>query len=207
MDPKLTVAIGYDKIAREYLRQRERKPKDPNRSYLDRLTDGLPDGARVLDVGCGGGVPYAAYMSERFSVVGVDISRGQLALARELVPSASFVRADMASLPLKPHTFDAIAMLYSVIHVPREEHESLFRTLHSLLTPGGRLFTVVGAQEWEARESDWLVEGVEMFWSHFGPDHYLKLLERLGFSVGDSEIVPDPILEGAHLFVLAEKPA
>jgi SAM-dependent methyltransferase len=206
VNPKRLVAEGYDRIAEGYLRQRTRTPKEHISAYLDRVTEGLDGGGRVLDLGCGAGVPYAAYLSQRFDVIGVDISRRQLALARRLVPKASFLLADMCSLAFKPASFDAIVALYSIIHVPREEHEALLRRLHEFLRPGGRLLAVLGAGSWEGRESDWLVPGVEMYWSHFDADTNLKIIEQAGFCVLLSNIEPDP-LDGAHLFVLAEKPA
>ena len=198
------VAEGYDRIAEAYVRQRERTPGEPESSYLGRTTQGLSDGARVLDLGCGAGV-HSAYLAERFDLVGVDISRGQLVLAQRLVPNASFVLADMGALAFRDASFDAIVALYSIIHLPREAHEGLVDRIFHWLRPGGRLLAVVGWAEWEGRESDWLVPGVEMFWSHYGRDTYLSMFERLGLHVLESQIEPDS-LDGAHLFVLAERP-
>ncbi len=204
-NPKRIVAEGYDRIAAEYLHWRERTAKEPITAYLDRVTEGLASGARVLDLGCGAGVPYTAYLSERFDAVGVDISRGQLALARRLVPRATFLLADMSSLAFKPASFDGIVALYSIIHVPKEEHEPLLLRLYDFLRPGRRLLAVLGAQAWEGRESDWLVPGVEMYWSHYGPYDYVSMAERVGLRVLATGVEPDPI-DGAHLFLLAEKP-
>ncbi len=205
MDPKRIVAEGYDRIAEAYLRQRTRTPKEQITAYLDRVTEGLGRRAKVLDLGCGAAVPYTAHLSERFDVVGVDISHGQLSLARRLVPRATFLLADMCSLAFKPASFDSIVALYSIIHVPRGEHEALLRRLRVFLRPGGRLLAVLGAGSWEGRESDWLVPGVEMYWSHFDADTYLRMVERAGLRVLLSNVEPDS-LDGAHLFLLAEKP-
>ena len=207
LEPKLTVARGYDKVAQAFLRQYRRELEGQIEAYLGRLTEGLVAGARILDLGCGAGVPYTASLSERFAVTGVDISRGQLALARRLAPRATFLRADMSALTFKPASFDAIVALYSIIHVPREEHEPLLRRLFNWLRPGKRLFVVLGSNDWEGREADWLdVPGAEMYWSHYGVDKSLEVVERAGFRLLDSHIEPDS-LDGAHLFVLAEKHA
>jgi cyclopropane fatty-acyl-phospholipid synthase-like methyltransferase len=206
---KLTVSHGYDKIAAEYLAWRERTAKEHIIRWLDLTTEGVPQGARVLDLGCGAGVPYAQHLSERFDVVGLDISSGQLAFARKLVPRASFARADMSSLPLRAASvdagsFDAIVALYSIIHVPREQHAALFAELRALLRPGRRLLAVLGQDEWEASESDWLVEGVEMSWSHYDAKTNLRLMAEARLRVVESDVVPDP-LGGSHLFVVAER--
>jgi len=204
--PKLLVANGYDRIAEGYLRLQRPAPSEHKRTYLDRLTEGLPDDAWVLDLGCGSGLPHTAYLSERFRVVGIDISREQLALARRHVASASFVLADMCSLQFRAQSLNAIAAIYSIIHVPREEHEPLLRNLYDFLKPGGRLFAVLGAHAWEGTESDWLSLGSEMFWSHFDAATGLGLLQTIGFRTIASNIEPDNMGDGSHLFVLAEKP-
>lgn len=208
MNQKHLVAAGYDRIAEGLLQQQRQAPESGRkRAYLEHLTEGLPEGAWVLDLGCGPGVPHAQWLSERFRVVGVDISRGQLALATKHAPRVTFLLADMCSLQFRPGSFGAIAAIYSIIHVPREEHEQLFSSLYRFLTPGGRLFAVLGAGAWEGTEVNWLDLGAEMFWSHFDADAGLKMLERAGFRTLHSTIEPDTLGPGGHLFVLAERPA
>jgi SAM-dependent methyltransferase len=201
---KLTVSHGYDKIAAEYLAWRERTAKDHIIRWLDLATGGVPDRARVLDLGCGAGVPYTQHLSERFDVLGLDISSGQLAFARKLVPRASFARADMSSLPLRDASFDAIVALYSIIHVPREQHAALFGELRELLRPGRRLLATMGQNYWEGSESSFIVPGAEMWWSHYDAETNRKLIEGAGFRIVESDLVPDP-LGGAHLFAVAER--
>ena len=51
------------------------------------LIERLPPGSRVLDVGCGTGIPTARQLADAgHRVTGVDISDGMLALARRDVP-------------------------------------------------------------------------------------------------------------------------
>ncbi len=202
---KRLVADGYDNMGDIYLEKLRDKRRTEIMDYVDEATEGLADGSRVLDLGCGAGTPYAEYLNERFDVVGVDISQRQLALARGYVPGATFLLADMATLPFGNATFAAITALYSIIHVPREEHAALFARLRELLEPGRRLFAVLGRNDWVATESDWLDSGVGMYWSHFDADTNLRLVEDAGFRVLKSDLVPDPI-GGGHLCVLAEAP-
>jgi cyclopropane fatty-acyl-phospholipid synthase-like methyltransferase len=207
-DAKLLVARGYDRIAEGYLRWRNTLGREArDLAYLERLADGLRDGARVLDLGCGAGVPYTRYLSERFATVGVDISRGQLALARRNVPRASLVLADMCSLAFRPESFDAIAAIYSIIHVPREEHAALLARMRDWLRPGGRALIVLGANAWEGVDEDWLDLGATMFWSHFGAETNLSLVERAGLRVRSCAIEEDDDHDSWHLFVVAERPA
>lgn len=98
MDPKRIVADGYDQIAETFLAWAQRGSSVVRERYLQALRTQLPDGARVLDLGCGAGVPVARRLAERFDVTGVDISRRQIELARENVPNATFIQANMTAL-------------------------------------------------------------------------------------------------------------
>ncbi len=110
-------------------------------------------------------------------------------------------------MQFKPGSFDAIAAMYSIIHVPREEHEQLLKNIYTFLKPGGRFFAVLGANEWEGTEANWLDLGAEMYWSHFDAGAGLALLRSVGFIIAQSSIEPDTgIGAGAHLFALAERP-
>ncbi|WP_282797990.1 class I SAM-dependent methyltransferase [Streptomyces sp. CC224B] len=113
-----------------------------------RLAGELPPGSRVLDVGCGTGLPTARQLTEAgHTVLGVDLSAGMLDLARANVPSpaAEFRRLDLADLrvsgegPGAVGQFDAIACFFTLLMLPREEIPSALRLLRSLLRPGGLL--------------------------------------------------------------------
>ncbi|RXS86755.1 class I SAM-dependent methyltransferase [Streptomyces sp. TM32] len=106
------------------------------------LIRSLPRGSRVLDLGCGTGLPTARQLVDAgCEVVGVDLSRGMVALARKYVPDATFHRLDIADLaPGGPHDlgrFDAVAAFFSLLMLPRAEIPLALHTVHDLLVPGG----------------------------------------------------------------------
>jgi SAM-dependent methyltransferase len=106
------------------------------------LIDSLPAGSRVLDLGCGTGVPTTRQMTDAgFEVVGVDLSHRMVQLAREYVPAATFHQLDIADLrPGGPHDlgrFDAVAAFFSLLMLPRVEIPLALRTVRQLLVPGG----------------------------------------------------------------------
>ncbi|UGY93424.1 class I SAM-dependent methyltransferase [Streptomyces gobiensis] len=101
----------------------------------------LPAGSRVLDLGCGTGLPTARQLADAgHQVTGVDLSEGMLKLARDHVPGADFRRIDIADLErhdLGP--FDGIAAFFSLLMLPRAEIPVALRMLHGQLRPGGLL--------------------------------------------------------------------
>src|SRR5436309_685151 len=97
-DPKRLVEQGYDHIAQRYLETKD--PNDPPAlAALEEMARLLRPGARVLDLGCGPGVPATRWLQEHgYEVTGVDISTQQLMLAHQQVPGAFFMKADMAAV-------------------------------------------------------------------------------------------------------------
>ncbi len=98
--------------------------------------------SRVLDLGCGTGVPTARQMADAgFEVVGVDLSGEMVRLAREYVPGATFHQLDLADLrpggPRDLGRFDAVAAFFSLLMLPRAEISLALRTVRHLLVPGG----------------------------------------------------------------------
>lgn len=159
---KRVVETGYDRVAESYLASKN--PEDPTTlAVLDELAAELPPGAAVLDLGCGTGVPVTRRLAARgFALTGVDISARQLALARRHVPTAAFVKADMAALTFGGETFEAVVAFYSIIHVPRVEHAALIEKVYRWLKPGGFFLATLSLGEWEGEESDWEGWGAAM---------------------------------------------
>src|SRR6476661_5131485 len=137
MDPKRKVESGYDAMARQYLASKDQN--DPETAAaLDKIAASIPKGAKVLDLGCGGGIPVTRMLVDRgFVVTGVDLSSQQLELARTLVPEATFIKADMTQVAFKAESFSAVVSFYAIIHVPRSEQPDLIRRIYSWLEPGG----------------------------------------------------------------------
>lgn len=203
MNNKETVRAGYNAIATAYLATR--KPDSEDVRLLDELVQRLPEGARVLDAGCGAGVPVAQYLSRYFDVVGVDFAEAQLQLARQLVPKAQFVCQDLTELSFPDAAFDAICSYYAIIHIPRKEHEAILNDFYRLLKPSGLALLCLGADDLEEDiVEDYL--GARMYWSHYDAATNLGLIKACGFELIWSKIVADATSPGSgHLFVLVQK--
>src|SRR5215831_16118815 len=116
-DPKDLVRRGYDQISHAYRGDSVSRDRGYF-AWLEALTPLLQPGDAVLDLGCGCGIPVAQELSQRFHVTGVDISTVQIARARQLVPQATFLSADMATLQFSPSTFAAVVSFFAIIHLP-----------------------------------------------------------------------------------------
>jgi ubiquinone/menaquinone biosynthesis C-methylase UbiE len=164
----------------------------PYAPWLARLHASIPAGARVLDAGCGCGVPVARDLAAAgCRVTGVDVSDVQIERARRLVPGAEFVRADLTEVDLPAASFDAVVALYSVIHVPLDAQPTLLAAFARWLGPGGVLLMTAGATAWTGTETGWLGGSATMWWSHADAATYREWLADAGFRIDTESFVPE----------------
>jgi ubiquinone/menaquinone biosynthesis C-methylase UbiE len=203
---KRLVADGYDRMADRYGAWAARIEGDPRDRMIAELLHRLRDGGRLLDLGCGSGVPSTKVLAERFDVIGVDFSTAQIEKARVNVPSAEFLVADLTEVDFPDASFEAVTSFYALDHVPRELHAPVFGRVARWLVPGGLFLASTGEKD----EADWTGEwlGVTSYFSSHAPDVTRELLAAAGFELEIDEIVEMVEPEGpeSFLWILARKP-
>jgi SAM-dependent methyltransferase len=181
--------------------------------YVDVVLEGLESQARVLDLGCGTGIPIARYIVEKgFRVVGVDQSEKMLEIARLAVPEAEFVHRDMIDVELADGFGAAIAW-DSIFHVERKHHSDIFHKLAQSLEHGGRLLLSVGGSGAGGSEAggsgaDGFTSemfGHTFFYSGHEPGVARKLLEAEGFEIEVWEV--DDSSSRGHIAIIARRVA
>jgi SAM-dependent methyltransferase len=199
------VAAGYDAIGPRY---RDWSSAGPVRlEMVRRLLGRLAEGSTVVDLGCGPGEPATRLLAARHRVLGVDVSRVQLGLARQAAPAAAFVRADVTRFALRPGTVDAVASFYALGHLPPAAHAPLLRSIAGWLRPGGVLLTSAPVAAEDDVQDDWL--GVPMYFGAIGERATYDAVEAAGLQVRDAEVIGEDE-GGGHavrfLWITATKP-
>ena len=196
------VERGYDEgdymghfHLRETLDERETR-------FFTELERHVPVNGKILDLGSGTGIPYDKYLVEKgFQVTGLDISEKHVTRARESVPEATYIKADFSRYDLGTETYDAIISLYSIFHIPREEHEALLNNIYNALKPEGVLLATLGVEDMEMDVNEFI--GSSMAWSSYSKHKNKKLVEITGFKI---LLLEEENEEGEnHLWILAKR--
>ena len=130
---------------------------DDGPAYASAVADlGLREGDRVLDAGCGTGralTPLRAAVGATGVVVGVDLTPAMLqAAVRAGRDRDGLLLADVAALPLRSESLDAVFAAGLIAHLPRPAEN--LRELARVVRPGGTLalFHPIGRAALAARQ-------------------------------------------------------
>jgi SAM-dependent methyltransferase len=198
-DPRTRlVGAGYDDRVETWEEWSTRVTDDPRHEWATDLAARLPNGARVLELGCGGGTRETQQLAARFALTGVDLSERQLERARERVPGAQFVCGDLTAVEFPAASFDAVVSFYVLNHVPRELLAPVLARCHAWLTGGGYLLTAFGTTDLPEWTGEWL--GAQTFFSSFPPEVNTCLVRDAGFTVERDEVVTITEPEGPVSF-------
>lgn len=189
---------SYDKISEQFLFSRE---KSQVHQKVIEFANNLDKHCKVLDIGCGGGVPNSKYLTEKGLIVtGIDISKNLLSQALKNVPNATFLMSDITQFHTQD-TFSGIIAWDSLFHLEYSEHESVFRKIYNLLKPGGLFLFTHGGTEGEILGE---MHGEQFSYSSLGPVKTKTLLEEIGFKIISWEVNQSE--ENGYLIGLVAKP-
>jgi trans-aconitate methyltransferase len=153
-------------------------------------------GERILDLGCGDGVPTAAIAASGASVLGVDSSPAMVKAAQARGVKAQVVSAE--ALPFDGE-FDAV-FSNAALHWMRDQ-DAVLRGVARALRPGGRFVAEMGGHgniaairvallavlEPRGLSRETIEQNV-----FFTPEEYRSLLEQHGFEVEQIALIPRP---------------
>jgi SAM-dependent methyltransferase len=107
----------------------------------------LPQGAHILDAGCGVG-DMLGLLQKNYRVVGIDSSEEAISYCTQRVPGISLIRGDVTLMPFENESFDGIVSLDVLYHEWVRNDAEALGEMYRLLKPGGRIFLQLPAYEW-----------------------------------------------------------
>lgn len=191
----------FDRWSREYERdQVSRWLQELQLEALGALEPLRDD--RLLDVGCGSGAAVRVAAPSVDRAVGVDLSEGMIARARELASATTnveFAVADAEALPFEDATFTALLCTTSFHHYPNPERA--VAEMARVLMPSGRIVIAdIVSDRLIMRLVDQVLRRTQR--SHVGcqrSDGLASLLTGAGFAVSTTR----PLFHGFFAIVAA----
>jgi SAM-dependent methyltransferase len=196
---------GYDLLAPKFDVTPFRTPElvlETARAYIH---DCLKP-TRVLDLCCGTGAVLQSLTYEH--AVGLDTSRGMLAVAKKNAPAAAYVRADVLHPPFQA-AFDLVTCFSALGHILRADEPRFVHAVRSCLRPAGHFVFVTSRMPPMGSRAYWLSRGFNAamhvrnaIWSPSFIMYYLTfllpevtaLLEGAGFEVRVADELPERLV-------------
>lgn len=150
--------VTYDKIANLYAKNVA--PRSP-RNEMEKFTKYIEKGGKVLDVGCAAGRDTRILKDKGYDAIGIDLSKGLIAIARKENPGIEFFFGDVRSVPFPDNTFDGIwsnAVFYQLL---KEEMDEALLDWKRALKSKGTLYLRTKMGSGEVKTGDELSGGEE----------------------------------------------
>ena len=175
-------AAAFDNIGEKY--DQAFPHKDGQVAAGEWLAEGLSRDARVLDAGCGTGLPTTRQLLDAgFRVTGIDISGVMLQLARRNVPQADLRSLDLAEVDTKLGTFEAVTAFFSLLMLPKAEIPVVLARLRDVLVPGGLLALGMVEADLDDVPIDFLGGPIRV--TGYPRDELAEVVTAAGFEVTD----------------------
>ena len=204
MDQSKQAVLVYEKIAKAYA-----KVFNKLSDHIDEFLRLIPEKGRILDAGCGIGTDSAYIKSRGFNVIGIDLSKEMLKLAKQKFPEINFKLMDIRELHFQPNSFDGIFASFSLIHIPKKEVFPILKKFYNMLKENGVIYIALheGKPE-EVFIDEPLYPDMKLFLNIFSYEEIKDLLIKSKFKIirkYDRKPESNVELNFKKLFIIARK--
>ena len=173
-DEKDITIESYNKIAEEFKKRTENKhPKKESTLFLSHL----PKGSKILDLGCAYGRDSKIFADKGYKVIGIDLSKELIKIAKKEVSQAEFKVMDMLELDFPDNYFDGVWFNAGILMVKKEKAPEVIKKIYQILKPGGVLYINAKKGEGEGWSFDERYQ-IEKFRAYYQEDELKSLLTQ-----------------------------
>lgn len=140
--------------------------------YLKQFVELLPKNARVLDLCCGAGYESMRLNKLGVNVLGADLSKKSIELAKKHNPAIDFYVKDMLKSYKDLGLFDGIVCIAGLVHLPESQLELAFKNMYEVLKDSSYLFIVV-------RNGDIITKSIEVDGQEYAREFYCYTLDKI----------------------------
>lgn len=193
---------AYERSAKDCL-ARWNKRRHRRSPLLVEWLRSLPDDARLLDLGCGGGKDAGDLDARGYRVVGLDRTSALLLAGRRRYPFLPLIRADLRHLPCRAESFDGLWAAASLMHLPKTETRRILADLCKLVRPGGLFAATVTHGMASRLVTDGWVPG--RYFARWKKDELARAVRRAGWTILELKVATNRERKGRWLNLLAQK--
>jgi ubiquinone/menaquinone biosynthesis C-methylase UbiE len=171
----------YDLIAQWYASERGRQTGVKEALAL---VGALPAGARVLDLGCGNGVPLtSAVVAAGRRAIGVDSSPEMLARFVVNCAGTPALRAVAQCLPLRGGSFDAVIAWGVLFHLPQADQRRVVAEVSRVLCSNGGFLFTSGDVDDDSGTHVTPMNSVDFHYYSYSVEGYRRILDERGMDL------------------------
>lgn len=174
MTDRETLAV-YAETASHYAKSFARNRDTDQEADYAAFTEGLPETAHVLDLGCGPGHWAARMRDDGYDTDALDASPEMAGYARKTYGLT--VRVGPFETLDPQAQYDGIWANFSLLHVPRADFPTHLTRIKGALKPGGVLSIGMKLGSGEGRDA------LGRFYAYYGEAELRLLLEKAGFTL------------------------
>jgi ubiquinone/menaquinone biosynthesis C-methylase UbiE len=230
MDPEFAKFIlektreNYNLIAKEFSATRREIWEE-----LKFLFEGLKEGEKVLDLGCGNGRWYKVFREKKVDYFGIDNSEKLIEIAKENFPNAKFFVGNALNLPFPDNFFDKVYSIAFLHHIPSEDFRiKVLKEAKRVLRPGGililicwkiyqwreifallkyTLLKIIGRSKLDFKDFfvPWGKKTLR-YYHCFSKRELENLLRKVGFEILESGVVKNKRGNRQNYYIISQKP-
>lgn len=156
------------------------------RKMFELFCSKIPKNAKVLDLGCGTGLPAAKELVRRgFKVTGVDLSDTMVKLATNNVPEAEFIRCSMTEINFVDE-FEGIMSNYSMLCLDIENFRKTAGKIADALKKNGwfllRLNELI-SEDWDEKENYTIIMDQKMYSRPYSENEIREIFGSFGLVI------------------------
>ncbi|MFC1647016.1 class I SAM-dependent methyltransferase [Patescibacteria group bacterium] len=179
-----TVTV-YDRIAEEYaVSMNAYAPEVERKKFLKHLNEGKV----VLDAGCAAGRDSIYFAQHGKNIIGIDLSKKLLEIARKSAPNIEFINKDIRKLDFCQNTFDGIWACAVLLHLKREEAQEVVKKFYEIQKPGGILFIMVKLGIGETDIAEKLSSDTTRHFTLFEKEEIERFIKSAGYIILESYV-------------------
>ena len=173
----------YDKNSSQYAKATEGRGSD---EQIQEFSELLENNDKALDAGCAAGSDSKKLTDKGLKIIGIDLSRELLKIAREKFPELEFKEADFRNLLFEDNSFHGIWAHASLLHLETvEDVKKSLLEFNRVLKTNGVIHILVKAKTGKAKTAvvkDSLSKH-NRFFQYFSKEEIRKLLVSSEFSI------------------------